>query len=241
MHRLVRRADGRLSFDDGGQGALCAQFCLDRRGLWLQIASGRNGVHVNGRPVVRMAALRAGDSVHVDGIELRVRADADVAGTRPAETVTEPCEACVVLRGIGGRHHGRSFTLDVPRRVGSDAEADIRIDVPGAGPRHALLEREQGRVRLRMLESGDCEVNGTPVREAWLASGDQVAFGSSHRFVVQVPWQSSPPLIATGPASGNEAAEPQVARPSARRWPWLLLSAALIALLLSALLLFGSG
>jgi hypothetical protein len=42
----------------------------DRRGLWLTVAEGLRGVHVNGRPVQHVAMLRAGDSIHVDGGEL---------------------------------------------------------------------------------------------------------------------------------------------------------------------------
>lgn len=38
------------------------QLCNDRRGIWLTVAILL--VHVNGRPVLQLAMLRAGDSVH---------------------------------------------------------------------------------------------------------------------------------------------------------------------------------
>src|SRR3546814_5590969 len=47
-------------------------FCVDRRGVWLAVADGARGVHVNGREVRRMAMLRVGDAVYVDGVEMRV-------------------------------------------------------------------------------------------------------------------------------------------------------------------------
>src|SRR5688572_16231585 len=47
-----------------------AQFCVDRRGVWLQVREGAPGLHVNGRPVKRMAMLRVGDAIFVDGVEL---------------------------------------------------------------------------------------------------------------------------------------------------------------------------
>jgi hypothetical protein len=67
VHRVVREASGLIGVGDNAQGALLAQFCVDRRGLWLQVASGGRGIHVNGRPVQRMALLRAGDTVYLDG------------------------------------------------------------------------------------------------------------------------------------------------------------------------------
>ena len=44
-----------------------AQFCVDRRGVWLKVRELTHGLYVNGRPVRRMALLRAGDAVFVDG------------------------------------------------------------------------------------------------------------------------------------------------------------------------------
>ena len=44
VHRVVREANGLVSVADGAQGALMAQFCVDRRGLWLQVASGMPGM-----------------------------------------------------------------------------------------------------------------------------------------------------------------------------------------------------
>ncbi|NEL80881.1 MAG: FHA domain-containing protein, partial [Xanthomonas perforans] len=56
VHRIVRHASGSVRVVADAQGALLlAQFCLDQRGLWLQVANGIRGIHVNGRPVRRMA------------------------------------------------------------------------------------------------------------------------------------------------------------------------------------------
>ena len=70
VHRIVREAAGTIGVGDALQGALLAQICVDRRGLWLQVANGMRGVHINGRPVKRMAVLRPGDAVYVEGVEL---------------------------------------------------------------------------------------------------------------------------------------------------------------------------
>ena len=56
VHRLVRMANGVVDLSQEVQGVrLVAQLCIDRRGVWLQVADGIRGVHVNGRPVRTMA------------------------------------------------------------------------------------------------------------------------------------------------------------------------------------------
>ncbi|HEY1141668.1 MAG TPA: FHA domain-containing protein, partial [Lysobacter sp.] len=66
VHAIGRDATDRpVIVDDPAQAI--AQFCVDRRGVWLQVHQGARGLHVNGRPVRRMALLRAGDAVFVDG------------------------------------------------------------------------------------------------------------------------------------------------------------------------------
>ena len=69
VHAVGRDGRGDMALVGIGHPML-AQFCIDRRGIWMQLAEGVRGVHVNGRPVRRMAMLRPGDAVFVEGIEL---------------------------------------------------------------------------------------------------------------------------------------------------------------------------
>jgi hypothetical protein len=72
-----------------------------------------------------------------------------------------------------------------------------------------------------------------------------VAFGSQHRFLVEVPWQETASdaagLAGDDVQDGAEADAVSANKPSMRRWPWLLLAALFLAAMLSALLLFGAG
>ncbi|HLM54364.1 MAG TPA: FHA domain-containing protein, partial [Pseudoxanthomonas sp.] len=87
-------------------------------------------------------------------------------------------------------------------------------------------------------------VNGLPARDALLAAGDQVAVAGKHRFVVEVPWigglaENAPDGSGEAKRSPSVSAESQPRGVHFGRWPWLLLAAALLAALLSALLMFA--
>lgn len=247
VHGIGRGPDGAPCALGDAPGA-SVQFCVDRRGVWLAVAEAVRGVHVNGRPVRRMAMLRVGDTVHMDGVEIVL------AATHPALAAPTPQPSAeqdgedprVVLRGVGGRYHGRSFTLDRPRLIGSDADADVRIDDPAFAARHARIELQDGAIVLRDLGSEEGSVvNGEVQRDAVLRPGDQIVFDAHHRFVIEAPAvalrrDEPPPLVEDAvvePLAGGRQARGS----SARRLPWLLLAALLLAAALSALLLFGTA
>ena len=243
--RIVRDASGQVRLGDDSVGPLLlARFCSDERGLWLQVAGGVRSIHVNGRPVRRMALLRAGDSVHAEGVEMLLRGECEPATQLPDAPMDGSGEdQRVLLRGVGGRHHGRAHALDQPRTIGRDAAADIVIDDPVFPERQARFERHGDKVLLRDLGSPEgCQVNGVSVRHCWLHAGDQVVFDGNQRFVLEVPLGAAPVYL---PVAVEEVATPEappapVMPPRPRRWPWLLLSALLLGATISALLLFGA-
>lgn len=251
-------AVGRIDLADGQQppdraiglveDAPLLRFCVDRRGVWMTVDEAVRGVHVNGRPVQRMAMLRLGDALFVDGVEMALVA-ARGADAMPQHLFSAPVEAGgdprVLLRGVGGRYHGRSFTLEQPRLVGRASDADIRIDDPAFAERHARIEVHGDAIVLRDLGSADGSmVNGEIARDALLQPGDQIVFDPHHRFVVEAPARSQVLHEAASQLDRtaytlDEANAQGAWRHSARRLPWLLLTALLLALGLSALLLFG--
>lgn len=220
------------------------QFCIDRRGLWLQVSDGVRGVHVNGRPVRHVAMLRLGDAIHLDGYRLTL------CGTRPVpppDATTPPPVSPMLLRGIGGPHHGRAFPLERPILVGRSRTCDVHVDEPGFADRHARLEPHAEGVALRDLGSeAGSTVDGWSARHAWLRPGAQVLFGTRHRFVIEAP--TTPPLkLPSDPSLGlelsphrSEGEHAPLERGGTLRVPWLLLAALLMAGLLSLLLLFGA-
>lgn len=243
VHAVGRDGSGALALLEDPRQAL-VQFCVDRRGVWMTVEDAARGVHVNGRPVRRMAMLRMGDAIYVDGVEIvlagRPASELPLKlGNVPVDAVTDPR---IVLRGVGGRYHGRSFTLERPRLVGRSADADIRIDDAAFAERHARIDLSGDAILLRDLGSDEGSiVNGEPVRDAVLRPGDQIVFDAHHRFVIEAPAvaldrDDTPPALDGGD-DDSDSARPTMH--STRRLPWLLLAALLIAAALSALLLFG--
>lgn len=249
LHGLARRGDAIVA--DAGDAAP-VRVCVDRRGVWMTLEPGAHAVHVNGRPVRRMAMLRVGDAIHLDGVLVQLLAANDVerrvpdarqhpgGEARPGES--RAGESRLVLRGVGGQHHGRCFDLSRARVVGRLDGCDIPIGAPAFADRHARLEPHGDTVVLRALSPGDSSVvNGEAVRDALLRAGDQVVFDAHHRFVVEAPGRP-PQRTSGGDAPAPEVAEDAPALSTGiRRIPWLLLAASLLAASLAALLLFGAS
>lgn len=239
VHTVGRGDDGRLGPAARADAAL--QVCVDRRGAWLQVRDGVRGVHVNGRPVRRMALLRAGDVVFADGSELLLIGEAPPA--RRADDAAM-AESRAVLRGVGGLNHGRCFALEHRCVIGTARECEVRIEGPAVGERQIVLEPDGGAVVMREVgERAACAVNGHPLREARLGPGDQLVVGAHHRFVVESSSPSNGRRIERNAAEFVAIDEPEPAAAPARRWrvPWLLLAAVLLSAALSLLLLYGAG
>lgn len=213
------------------------QISSDRRGIWMAVAEGAHGVHVNGRPVQQVALLRPGDCIHADGRKLLLYGTADTRAPATSAPPQDPAASVrLTLRGIGGRNHGRSISLDRPCRIGSDVDVELHLEGKDITAQHALIEAANGQVVLRQT-AADVLVNGQPVREAVLHGGDQIMFGTQHRFILEAPSAPVPPAAPTHP--DTDAPPPPPQHGWARRVPWLLVAALLLAGGLSALLVFA--
>ena len=243
VHAVGHDEAGRPCLVDQPQDARL-QLSIDRRGIWLQLREHAHGLHVNGRPVRRMAMLRAGDTLHMDGMDMVL------VGSRPGPVpfgqVADPVPRRMVLRALGGPHHGRCFDLDRPCTVGSSAEAGLCIVDADMPAQHSRLEPHADGVALTGLSAaGAATVNGHLVEDCLLLPGDQIVFGSSHRFVLESPQVASVavaeaviPMAADTPRPPAPRQSPLMA--SLRRIPWLLLAALLLAGVLALLLLYGA-
>ena len=243
VHAVGQDEAGWLCLVDQPQDAWL-QLSIDRRGVWLQLREKANGLHVNGRPVRRMAMLRAGDALHMHGLDLVLVGQRP--GPVPSEQAPDPEKRRMVLRALGGPHHGRCFDLDGPCTVGSAADAELCLNEADIADRNSSLEPHVDGVVLRALGAGARTViNGHQMEEGLLLAGDQIVFGANHRFVIEAP-----EVVAQGESAASSIAVetpnvvPARARSplmaSLRRMPWLLLAAVLLAGALALLLLYGA-
>lgn len=210
--RIGSAPGNRVVIANAGLSANHAVVRIDaQRGIMLRLEAGSGGAHVNARPVRELALLRLGDVVSLNRLQLLVKPDEDAQIDRsippPPAPMTDPAQRAaasrVVLRGIAGAFHGRTFSLLDTITIGRAANADIRLDEPGVEERHATLEQHPDRVVLRDLGSHDgAVVNGVALKSAVLHPGDQIAF-EQHRFLLEAPG-----LPARG--SANFAPAPRV-------------------------------
>jgi len=245
-----------------------ASLISDRRGIWLRVPPGTPGVHLNARPIRRIALLHVGDQVCLEQVQIVLsESNAELIDRRiPASAPAALGEAQrlsasrVAIRAVSGSLYGRSFTLTEPRIVGRSSGCDIRIDDPALADRQAQFELHADRVILRALGSSEfITVNGVPVRDAVLSPGDQIVI-DQHRFVLEAPGlpaRGEPLARGSGtmahtqtimsvrqsatfsPANGDaDPANPSPPVDPGALW-WLIAAAAVLAAAMTALLVYS--
>ena len=84
------------------------------------------------------------------------------------------------LLAISGPLRKSEFPLCAQLAIGTDARNTIRLEDSTVSPRHCVIESHDGKVVLTDLESHfGTFVNGIPVKDRELKSGDQIAVGNS--------------------------------------------------------------
>jgi pSer/pThr/pTyr-binding forkhead associated (FHA) protein len=266
--RIGSAPGNRVVIADAGLAPAHATIRVDaQRGILLMLEPSSGGAHVNARPVRELALLRLGDVVSLSRLQVLVKPDDERAIDRnlpaPPAAMNDPAQRAaasrVVLRGIAGAFHGRTFSLLEPITIGRGANADIRLDEPGVEERHAAFEQHPDRVVLRDLGSHDgAVVNGVPLKSAVLHPGDQIVF-EQHRFVLEAP--GLPPRgsasLQVAPRAGLGTTQtmqavqvpvaadtptgqtPAVPAQSKFNYWWLLAAAAVIAAVLAGILLYA--
>lgn len=232
-----------------------------RRGLALRVLDRESMVHVNGRRIREQAILRLGDVIVLGEVRMVLRPEVDRT-ERPPPASNSSLEARnraapprVVLRGLAGPYFGKLIPVPGQLVVGRSRECDLVLDEPGMAARQIVIENTPTGLYLRDLGSQNgTSVNGTPMREAILRPGDQLAFEQS-RFLIEAPGyalQTQPetavsaavtsvqrPLVAPPPAARlSPAPSPSVSERSSNVVDWIILAAAVVTLLALAILVY---
>lgn len=208
-----------------GEPALI-ELVVDQRGVWMNVMPETWGVHVNGRPIRKLAMLHAGDSLHVEGREMVLATEPSL---QPAAGSARPrgCDVTPVLRGQGGALHGQAVPV-IDTGTGNTLLVGATVDMQDADVRVSSLDP---MVPL--------QVNGMAVTTAWLRIGDQLVLPNGQRFLFEGPELrgDAGEAIVRGPVQ-KAAQEAEV--PQRMRVPWLLIAAVAIAIALLALFWFGA-
>lgn len=117
------------------------------------------------------------------------------------------------LKGTSGSVINQSFPFGESLVIGSGADCDVQLDEPGTADRHAEIQlADGGGLLLKDLGSATGTLlNGEPVSESPLASGDEIRIGTC-RWMLQAPGLR-PERILTH----------DVVSKSTRRWPRVLI------------------
>ena len=113
------------------------------------------------------------------------------------------------LKGTSGSVINQSFPFEDSIVLGSSASCSVQIDEPGVSAKHAEINLTDERsLLLKDLKSkSGTLLNGEPISEAMLASGDEIRIGSC-RWMLQAPGLR-PERILTADVIGKPV----------RRWP----------------------
>ena len=92
------------------------------------------------------------------------------------------------LKGASGAVINQSFTLGGKTVIGRADDCDLRVDHEGVAGRHAEIRiGDDGGLLLSSLDpGGEILLNGEPVQNASLASGDEIRIANC-RWVLQAP------------------------------------------------------
>ncbi len=241
--------------DQGGQGLrliddeaapATIKLTADTLGCWLHVYAGRNAVHLNGRPVHRLAWTRPGDRLFIDGQSAYLTGEA--AGREPEpDSANETALPSFALRGLSGDYYGQAIPVTSLVSIGSHPQADVRVGMQtGVAAELATAEPTANGLRIRAAANVDSRINGLLRPEAILEAGDQWQLAGKHRFMLESPdfvvlhrpeeWDAELELQRL---DALEYERQQAQRKLVVRLAWLVGSCALISALVTALILYA--
>ncbi|MDW8479498.1 MAG: FHA domain-containing protein [Xanthomonadales bacterium] len=246
--RIGSAADNELVLSAPGVEPHHAVLTVDARGTILWLLSDEAGAYVNARPVRERAFLRLGDRVTIGHAAFVLKPEEPrpqaPSGWEPDAVGLEAQRsgpARVALRAVSGRHSGRVVPVRGRLVAGSDPSCELQLEDRRAPGRLLTIESDGRCARLRVLaDDYPVEVNGFPVREAFLINGDQLLCGRQ-RFVVEAPGLLARPVEEGRESPGTTQVLPvPAASPAAAAegtgGVWMLLAVAVLLAIAIALL-----
>jgi predicted component of type VI protein secretion system len=223
--RIGSAADNDLTISGPGVAQHHLRLLHDERGLVLLVIEGAGRVYVNARPVRERALVRAGDSLGIGDVVLRL--------IKPDTDDTPQTIDSASMRAVAGPLSGRVQAIHERLEIGPSQAWPLGF---GHAPNASLsiIRRDDGmHLQVQNLpETFMVSLNGIPTREGRLHDGDQINIGP-HRFILDACNATDSP-VAEDPLDRNLPEDS--AGPRREVW-WLIVTAAALALLIATLLL----
>jgi len=223
--RIGRDPDNDLVLEGPGVAPHHVTITHDARGLVLTVQPGAGRVYLNARQVRERALVRAGDNLGIGDFRLRLCRD-------PIENEAQPV-GVASLRVVAGPLSGRACSIGERLDLGNGDPWPLGM---GHAPDACIsLVREDDGIHMHshnLPEAMLLSVNGVTMRDAPLRDGDQIHIGP-HRFILDAC-----AVVTDVPETRDEELPASVSSAGPRHevW-WLILTAAVLALVISILFL----
>lgn len=238
VNRIGSDRQSDIVLDRAGVQPQHCELRVSPQGVLLHVL-GEAEVQVNERPVSGIIALRPGDTVAVDAVEMRLTQPEDVAlpdADAPhvddmSSTIVRPTLPRHALRGMSGPVLGRAFPVVGATLVGRGQDCHLPFNVAGLSRQHARLTPMDKGIWVEDLGSSNGSfINGRRIRGALAAPGAEIAFDEL-RFRVVAPGGEA--MVDATPVA------PPTPAGSTRSVPlaWAIAGAAALAVIAVALVL----
>lgn len=202
VNRLGSAPDAHVRIDRPAVAPLHAELQVQGQSVTLRVPDPGNPVMVNGKSVQGAIAIRGGDMIGIDGVQMKMvvveptsaqasaksgALDADSGATRLRMAVPK-----FVLRGVSGTAFGKTFPVAGPTTIGRAQECDISVPTDEISRRHAQVRPTQDGLAVEDLGSANgTYINGQRVQNGLLKPGDELRLDTV-RFLLVAPGMEIP-------------------------------------------------
>lgn len=205
VNRIGSAKDSAVVLDRPGIEPVHCEIQMSNFGVNLQVPAGISNIVVNDKPVREMIALRAGDTIKLGAIVVRMaamdapravpigaaapgfdagEADADTGATRVRMAIPK-----FILRGVSGPVFGKMFPVAGATVIGRAPECGIPVPVDEISRRHVELKPTADGLSVEDLGSANgTYVNGQRVQKGFMKPGDELRLDAV-RFLLIAPGQ----------------------------------------------------
>lgn len=201
VNRIGSAPDSHVRIDRMSIAPVHAELQVQGQAVTLRVPDPGNQVSVNGKPVQGAIAIRGGDTIGIDGVQMKMvivqqaasqaarqnSLDADSGATRLRMAIPK-----FVLRGVSGAAFGKTFPVPGPTTIGRAQECDISVPTEEISRRHAQVKPTQDGLAVEDLGSSNgTYINGQRVQSGILKPGDELRLDTV-RFLLVAPGAEIP-------------------------------------------------